>query len=58
MTVIIDTNIKDFSSRIAKSTFLEKKIEKKKEKKREGPFISVIGRKGNKFIKKDVHQRE
>lgn len=30
LTNIIDTNIKDYSSRIAKSAFLEKNFEKKR----------------------------
>lgn len=34
--------------------YLEKVFDKKKEKKKDGPFITVIGRSGNKFIKKDV----
>ena len=57
LTGIIDTNIKDYSSRIAKSVYLEKNIEKKKEKKKdpEAKTITIIGRRGNKFVRKDVH---
>lgn len=54
LTSIMEENRKDFSSRIAKPMYLEKVFDKKKEKKKDGPFITVIGRSGNKFIKKDV----
>ena len=50
-------NMKDFSGRIAKATFVEKVIEKKKEKRKVGQSdkkLVVIGRNGNKFIKKDI----
>lgn len=56
LTSIVDTNIKDYSSRIAKSVFLEKNFDKKKEKKKDVPCITVIGRKGNKFVRKDVNK--
>jgi hypothetical protein len=50
--------MKDYSGRIAKPLYVEKIIEKKKEKKKEvgekEKCIVVIGRSGNKFIKKDI----
>lgn len=55
---IMETNRKDYSSRIAKPVHLEKVFDKKKEKKKEGPCITIIGRSGNKFIRKDVWKGE
>lgn len=54
LTNIMEENRKDYSSRIAKPMYLEKVFEKKRERKKDGPCITVIGRSGNKFIKKDV----
>jgi hypothetical protein len=54
---IMSSHIKDLSGRIAKPTFVEKVIEKKKERKKVGEGQqkrTVIGRCGNKFIKKEV----
>lgn len=50
----MEENRKDFSSRLAKPMYLEKVFDKKKEKKKDGPYITVIGRSGARFIKKDV----
>ena len=54
---IMETTRKDYSSRIAKPVFLEKVFDKKKEKKKEGPTITIIGRSGNKFIRKDITKK-
>lgn len=54
----MNSNIKDYAGRIAKSAFVEKVIERKKEKRKvsEGKRkIVVIGRSANnKFTRKDV----
>ena len=53
----MNSNIKDYSYRIAKPILVEKVIERRKDKKKVGDSekkIVVIGRCGNKFIKKDV----
>ena len=55
---IMETARKDYSSRIAKPVHLEKVFDKKKEKKKEGACITVIGRSGNKFIRKDIAKKE
>lgn len=34
--------------------YLEKIFDKKRDKKKNGPCITVIGRSGTKFIKKDI----
>ena len=51
------SHIKDLSGKIAKPAFVEKVIERKKDKKKVGEGEQkkiVIGRSGNKFIKKEV----
>lgn len=58
LTNIMEENRKDYSSRIAKQVHLEKVFDKRKEKKREGPTMTVIGRSGLKFIKKDIAKVE
>jgi hypothetical protein len=54
----MNSNIKDYAGRIAKSAFVEKVIERRKEKRKisEGKRkIVVIGRStNNKFTRKDV----
>ena len=53
----MNSHIKDLSGKIAKPAFVEKVIERKKEKKKVGEGEQkrmVIGRCGNKFIKKEV----
>lgn len=50
----MEENRKDYSSRIVKPVNQEKTFEKKREKKKDGPCITVIGRSGNRFIKRDV----
>lgn len=54
---IMTSHIKDLSGKIAKPAFVEKVIERKKDKKKVGEGEQkkiVIGRSGNKFIKKEV----
>ena len=54
---IMNSHIKDLSGKIARTAFVEKVIERKKEKKKVGEGEqkkTVIGRCGNKFVKKDV----
>lgn len=53
----MNSHIKDLSGRIAKPAFVEKMIERKKDKKKTGEGEikrTVIGRCGNKFVKKEV----
>lgn len=57
----MNSHIKDLSGKIAKPAFVEKFIERKKERKKinEGEQKrTVIGRCGNKFIKKEVIYKE
>lgn len=54
---IMNSHIKDLSGKIARPAFVEKVIERKKERKKVGEGEqkrTVIGRCGNKFVKKDV----
>lgn len=53
----MNSHIKDLSGRIAKPAFVEKVIEKKRDRKKAGEGEqkkTVIGRCGNKFVKKEV----
>ena len=57
----MNCHIKDLSGKIAKPAFVEKVIERKKDRKKttEGQQKrTVIGRCGNKFIKKEVIYQE
>lgn len=54
---VMSSHIKDLSGRIAKPAFVEKVIERKRERKKvvEGEQKrTIIGRCGNKFVKKEV----
>lgn len=54
---VMNSHIKDLSDRIAKPAFVEKVIEKKRERKKAGEGEqkkTIIGRSGNKFVKKEV----
>ena len=53
----MNTHVKDLTGRIAKPAFVEKVIERKKDRKKVGEGEqkrTVIGRCGNKFVKKEV----
>jgi hypothetical protein len=57
----MNSHIKDLSGKIAKPAFVEKVFEKKKDRKKinEGEQKrTVIGRCGNRFIKKEVIYQE
>jgi hypothetical protein len=54
----MEENRKDYSSRISKPMLIDKVFDKRKEKKRDGPCITVVGRSGNKFIRKDIPKCE
>ena len=54
---IMNSHIKDLTGKIAKPAFVQKVIERKKERKKVGEGEqkrTVIGRCGNKFVKKEV----
>jgi hypothetical protein len=58
---VMNSHIKDYSGRIAKPAFVERMIERKREKKKpqEGEVKkSIIGRSGNRFLKKDLILQE
>lgn len=57
----MNSHIKDYAGRIARPAYVERIIEKKRDRKKvqEGESkMTIIGRSGNRFVRKDIVMQE